>query len=446
MGELPASVGQRLLWLMDHYRGARNSFNEQVLWHLREPCDISRMRTAVQRLHDRHDALRTTFVSRKRALLQVVAPPSPVALVHRDVSDRPDPRAAARELIAEQVTTAIDLDRWPTRSVLVTLAPDHHILVLTVHHYVTDDWSNALLSRDIRHLYQDPEPLPEVGWQFPTWAAWHRDLLEGGTGARLVDYWRGQLSGARLVELPARVRRPPAGDGPGPGGDGPGPGGDGPGPGGDGPGPVAVELPIPAPVAAGLHRLARQHRTTLFPVMLSLFYLVLQRATGQHDLTVASLFANRSRPEVRETVGFFVTMVLLRCRLSPGQPFTDLLRLARGVVMDGLRHQELPSQLLPPGTVGGSGRPDDVMFQLLGSFLARADMDGDELDDLEVQLTRSRFALEFVVVPQGDGLTALVLCDRDRFTDQWAQRLVADYVRLAAAVVDDPGATYYGAG
>ena len=285
-----------------------------------------------------------------------------------------------------------------------------------MHHYVSDDWSNALLSRDIRQLYHGTEPLPEVEWQYADWAAWQCDLIEGQQGPELIDYWRSQLSGAQLVRLPEHAEIPRVADEPGW---------------------VTVELPIDAATTAGLRRLARTQRTTLFPVMLALFYQALRRATGQSDLTVASLFANRTRPEVRETVGFFVTMVLLRCRLTAQQTFSELVRQARGTVMDGLRHQELPSQLLPPGTVSGGGRTDDVMFQLLGSFLARADMEGEELDDLEAQLRRSRFALEFVVVPRGDTLTALVLCDRDRFTPDWAHRLVQDYVDLATTAVED---------
>ncbi|MEU5904139.1 condensation domain-containing protein [Micromonospora sp. NPDC047467] len=416
MREEPASVGQRLLWLMDHYRGQQHSLNEQVVWHLRGDCDVAALRRAVDLLHERHESLRTTFVARRRQLVQVINPPRPVELLRVDVSGHADPRRAAREHVATELTTAVDFGVWSTRPTLITVGPEHHVFVLTMHHYVSDDWSNALLSRDIRALYQGEE-LPEVGWQYATWAAWQRERISGPDSGVLADHWRRQLDGARLVRLPERAEVP---RGP------------------DEQAWVSVELTIDPHVAHGLHQLARRQRTTLFPVMLSLFYLVLHRATGQSDLTVASLFANRSRPEVRDTVGFFVSMVLLRGRVVAAEPFTDLLRQVRNQVMEGLRHQELPAQLLPPGSVTGEGRTDDVMFQLLGSFVPRADMSGDELDDLEAQLERSRFALEFVVVPQGDALTAVLMCDRDRFTPDWARQFVKDYVALAAAVVTDP--------
>ena len=405
MDELAVSVGQRLLWLMDHYRGGRHALNEQVVWHLTGPVDRAALDTAVQRLHERHTSLRTTFVTRRRQLVQVVNDPAPVAIAEHDVAAAGQPRRAARDIVTAELTTPIDVAAWPTRVTLIRIAADHHLVVLTMHHYISDDWSNALLSRDIRLLYAG-DPLPEVQWQYPEWAKWHSEQLAGERGEALLKYWRTELDGAQLLRLPA--------PGPATGAS------------------ICVELTIDAEVAAGLRRLARQHRSTLFPVALSLFYLALQRATGQDDLTVATLLANRGRPEVSETVGFFVTMVLLRGRVTAGETFGELVDRTRAVVMGGMRHQELPSQLLPPGTVTGDGRTDDVMFHLLGSLMSRADMQGDELDDLEPQLEHSRFALEFVVVPQGDELTALVLCDSDRFTGDWARSLVEDYVRLAA--------------
>ncbi len=403
-------MGQRLLWLMDHYRGRENSLNEQVLWHLREKCDAEALRVAVERLTERHESLRTTFTVKARQLRQIVNDARPVELRHVDVSAEPDPRRAARDVIAAELRDPIDAAVWPTRATLIQIAAEHFVVVLTMHHYVSDDWSNALLQRDLRALYRGETDLPNVDWQYADWSDWHHGVLDGEQRAALSEYWSGHLAGATLPALPEKASVPrSAGE----------------------PGWVSCEVTISKEVTAGLRKLAREHRATLFPVMLALFYKVLHELTGQNDLTVASLFANR-RPEVRETVGFFVTMVLLRCRVDGD---TNLVRQARDAVLNGMRHCDLPLQLLPPGTIEGPGRTDDIMFQLLGSFMTRADMEGEELDDLEAQLERRRFALEFVVVPQGEGLNALVLCDRDRFDPEWARQCVQRYAALAEAVV-----------
>jgi len=405
---------------MDHYRGGDgNTLNEQVLWHLRGDCDTAALGRALDALTARHESLRTTFEVRRRQLVQRVHPPRPVPLRTVDVSTAPAPRTAARDLIAAEVVTPIDAAVWPVRALLIRIGPAHHALAVTMHHYVSDDYSNALLSRDLRALYHGQPELEPVDWQYADWSQWQHTVLTGENLDRLRDYWTGHLAGAVLPALPEKAATPrSAGE----------------------PAFVSVERIIDPAVTAGLRRLARDQRSTLFTVLLALFYRVLAGTTGQHDLAVASLFANRNRAEVRQSVGFFVTMVLLRSQVPPDEPFPALVRRVRTTVMEAMRHQDLPFQLLPPGTVSGPGRTDDVMFQLLGSFLERADMAGDELADLEAQLERRRFALEFVLVPQGDALTALVLGARDRFHPDWAAALVDGYVRLAAQVVAEAAA------
>ncbi|MGH3728032.1 MAG: condensation domain-containing protein [Micromonosporaceae bacterium] len=417
MREIPASVGQRLLSLMDHYRGQESTLNEQILWRIPASCDVETLTGAVAALCERHEALRTTFRSRGPRFTQIVHPPAPIVLHRFDTSAAADPVAAAREILGQEIRTPIGADS-AVRASLIELGGQRRLFALTMHHLVTDDWSNALLSRDIRALCNGGV-LPPVQWQYADWSQWQQGALDTSRD-RLIDYWQDKLAGASLPALPAAadtVR-------------------------GDGEPPwVSAEYPVDADVTRALRRLARKHRTTLFPVVLAIFYVLLGRHTGQSDLTVATLLANRGRPEVRDTVGFFISMVLLRCQLDVSAPFAELVSRARSTVMDAMRHQDLPYQLLSPGTVAGYGRADDVVFQLLGSFLTRDDMEGEELDDMDAQLERRRFALEFVLVPRGEGLTALLMCDRDRFDHRWAERFVRDYAALAGAVAGDPELT-----
>ncbi|GIJ79627.1 Condensation domain-containing protein [Micromonospora phaseoli] len=405
---------------MDHYRGGDSALNEQVLWHLRGPYDHQAMTRAVAALSARHEPLRTTY-PRGRRLRQLIHEPQPVPVPLTDVSGEAEPAAAARRIVAAEVSTSIDASVWPLRTRVLRLGAEHHLVVLTLHHYCSDDYSNALLARDLRALYGgeigEPVDLPAPQWQYAQWARWQAEQLSGANRERLTGYWTGKLAGARLVELPARGRRPvPDGEPPW----------------------ISVEHYVDAQTTAALRQLARRHRTTLFPVTLAVFYALLHAETAAGDLTVASLFANRGQPQVRDTVGFFASMVLLRERFTPDTTLAELIGQTRTTVMDAMRHQDLPHQLLPPDTVtGGTGRTDDVLFQLLGSLMTRADMAGEELDDMEAQLERRRFALEFVVVPQGDVLSALLLCSRAEFDPAWADAFVRDYVTLIRRAVAD---------
>ncbi|HKS98455.1 MAG TPA: condensation domain-containing protein [Rugosimonospora sp.] len=408
--EVAASVGQRLLWLMDHYRGGRGTFNEQVLWRLTGPPDVAALRGAVTALTERHEVLRTTFVERSRQLTQVVHPPRPVPLSEVDTRGGP-----VRAAITAELRTPIDPGAWPTRATLLRVDGGEHVLCLSMHHLVTDDWSNSLISRELRALYHGKE-LEPVGWQYADWAGWQRETLAGAGLERLLGYWRRQLDGAALPALRRRDTGAP---------------------------PVrrSTEINLDPQTIAAFRTLARAHRTTLFTVMLAVFYTLLYQRTGQDDLTVASLFANRSREEVQQTVGFFVNMVALRGRLDPAAPFTELVRRTRGTVLQALLHQDLPYQMLPPKTIASAtGRPDDVMFQLLDPTTSRADLQGEELDDLEPQIERSRFDLELAVVPLNGTFVALMMYTDHVFDADEAYRFVRDYKALTDLVAADPTA------
>jgi hypothetical protein len=421
--EVPASVQQRLLSLLDHYRGGASTFNEQVLWRIQGPCDVPAVQAAVDQLVRRHESLRTTFKARGPRLTQVVHPPQPVAMAREDVSAAADPALAAREHLSTELVRPIDLAVWPMRPTLLRLGPADHLLAITMHHQVTDDWSNSLVARDVRQLYAAtvgdagaPE-LPAVPWQYADWSTRQHELLAGAEGRRLTEYWQTKLAGAKVPRLPARPAPDEAVVGER----------------------LMAKQFLDASLVAALQRVARANRTTLFPVVLGIFCALLHQTTDQTDVAVASLFANRSRPEVRDTVGFFVSMLLLRCRLRPGAPFTETVAEARATVLEAMRHQDLPYQLLPPGTVDtGDGRADDVTFQYVGSMTTRADMVGVEYMDLQPQLNRRRFALEFVLIPKADGLSVLLLGARERLDQDWADHFVRDYVTLAAAVAADP--------
>ncbi|HEU4426228.1 MAG TPA: condensation domain-containing protein [Pilimelia sp.] len=418
--EAPASVGQRLLWLMDHYQGSQSSLTEQVLWRMHGPVDTGALAGALAALTERHETLRTTFVERRRQLLQLVHEPRTLGIAHVDLSGEADPDKAVRAAITADLKDRIDPERWPTRAVLYRLRDDEHVFSLGIHHLVTDDWSNFLITRDLRASYARltgaAADLPPVGWQYARWAQWQREALGGESLQRLLRFWSKQLDGASLPMLPRRATGGP-------------------------PLRRSAETNLPERTVEALRQVAKSQRTSLFPVMLAVFLTLLHSRTGQPDLTIASLFANRSREEVTNTVGFFVNMVALRGRIDDDTTFLDLVRQTRMTVIQALLHQDLPYQMLPPNMIrSATGRPDDVVFQMLDPATSRADVHGAELDDLEPQIERSRFDLEFALVPVGGTYVALMMYTSQVFDPPEAQRFVDEFAALAAALAEHPDA------
>jgi Condensation domain len=412
--EEQASVGQRLLWLMDHYQGGQSTLNEQLLWRLPGQADVPALQAALDQLTARHEMLRTTFVERRRHLVQQIHPPTSLPLAIVELAGTP-----VRAAITTELAQRIDPGQGPVRATLFRAA-DEDVLCLSLHHLITDDWSNALVSHQLRQLYAqqlgEESELPPVDWQYADWTRWQREMLAGAGRDKLLAHWRSTLAGAALPHLPRRGSGPPVRR--------------------------SAEVNLDPATVTALREVARTQRTTLFPAVLAVFHALLYQRTGQDDLTVASLFANRSRPEVQQTVGFFVNMVALRARVDPAASFTELVRRNRGTVLDALRHQDLPYQMLPPGLIASpTGRPDDVVFQLLDPATSRADVHGSELDELEPQIERSRFDLELALVPMGGTFVALLMYTDHVFDPAGAQRFVHDYSALADRAAADPAAS-----
>jgi hypothetical protein len=419
--EVPASIGQRLLWVLDHYRGHEGALNCPVLCRIRGPLDTDALAGALADLTERHASLRTTFRGRGPRLVQLVHDPRPVPLDRRDLTGTPDPEEAVRRELDAELARRIDPVTWPVRTTLWRLAPDHHVLCLNVHHLVTDAWSCPLLFRDLFRLYERrtgfaADVPPPAGWPFPRFGAWQQEQLAIGAMRAHQAYWRRQLAGVTLPALPGR------GDG--------------------GPRRAARETAdIDAGVAKDLRRIAQDCRATTFATMLSVHYAVLHALTGQDDLAVASLFANRARPELAETVGFLANMVVLRTRLPASATFARTVRAAHFTVVGAMTHQDVPYQLLAlPALRSGTARADDVVFQVMAEPVYATRFGDLDVAALVPEGVGSRFDLELALVPTGMGYRAVLFYDAARFEPAFARDVVKHYAEVAAAAAAEPDA------
>lgn len=425
--ESEASVGQRLLWLLDHYRGDGGQTNAPMAWRIRGALDEPALAAALDGLVERHETLRTTYAARGRRLVQLVRAPRPLTVERLEAPAGADAEQATLRAVRARARAPIDANVQPVTATLWRIAAHDHVLLLGIDHLATDFFSNMLVSRDLGWLYDcatgaSSEPPPGVGWQYVDWVEDQRRAFADGRLETLRTFWKARLAGAEVPALPRCTRRETGETGEA---------------GHDGRA-VQATLDVPADVVEGLRAIGMAARATMFPVMFAAFVAHLHGLTGQRDVAVASLFGNRLRPEVQHTVGFFVNMIVLRTQVDPGAPFPDLVRSARGTVLQALAHADLPYQMLPAQTIASTveGRParvDDVVFQYLESPATRhACLDYETLD-LTVQA--GRFALELIVHNQSQ---CLLRCDATRFDAEWARAFLDGFGDLLARVAADP--------
>jgi hypothetical protein len=422
--EVPASIGQRLVWFLEHYR-SQTSVSCPAVFRIRGELAEDRLPPVLAALVARHEALRTTLRRQGRGLVQRIHDLAPTRLPAVDL----DPGAEAeltRQLTAE-LTSTLPIGESPVRFRLWRLGTADRVLCVNMHHLISDAWSCGVVISDVIALLagpgrgQAPAPAP-VGWQFRQFARWQHELARTGQLRAQQEHWQRRLAGMALPALPGRPGRPD----------------------GARPSPALATATLTAGVGDGLRALAGACRTTLFSVYLALYFGLLHRETGQADLAVASFFANRTRPELHRTVGFLANMLALRTAFDPDGSFRELVGHTRSTVLDAVTHQAVPCQLLSlPSLLHATSRLNDVVFQMLPdrspeSWDPTPLAPGVEIDTFRPPQALSRFGLNLTIIPRRDRTDARLSYADNQFPAGWAESFLAGYGSLAAAALREP--------
>ena len=329
---LPLSFAQERLWFLDQLVPGHAFYTIPVALRLMGALDQPALHRCFQEVVRRHEALRTTFVSVGGRPVQVIAPALALTLPVVDLGGVPAPE---REVLLQQRVQAamaqpFDLVQGPLLRVLLFRLHDReHVLLVTLHHIVSDGWSMGVLVEEVAALYGaftagQPSPLGELGIQYADFAQWQRAWFRGEVLERQLAYWRTQLADVPPLELPTDRPRPPVQTYRG----------------------ATEPLSLPRSLTESLHRLSRREDATLFMTLLAAFQTLLSRYSGQDDIVIGAGIANRNRAEVEGLIGFFVNMLALRADLSGDPSFRELLGRVREVCLGAYAHQDLPFEKL----------------------------------------------------------------------------------------------------
>ncbi len=427
---IPATIGQRLLSLMAHYRGGNGAMNCPIIYRLRGRLHEMALSAALEELTRRHESLRTTVSRQAGRLMQHIHPPRTVPVRRVDLRGAGQHAVSVELALVTELRTEIPPGSWPLRVTLFRTGADDYLLCLVLHHYVTDGWSNTIVRDELWQLYDQiaagyPMSLPSAGWQYRDFARWQADREGGPAWREHEGYWRRRLYGVAVPSLPRADVSAPAAS-------------------------AAVEtFLVPDSSVSAMEKLAGQERTTLFTAMLSVFYLWLHQTTGKTDLAVGSMFANRLRPEAIRGVGFYANLLVLRTAIPASGTFRDLLKATRVTVNGALDHQEVPYQMVRTGpSAYGSVRPEDLMFQMQPWPVDehRSLVNAQVWQEPPPEGVITRFAFELFMWPaSAGGLLGQIVFAQERFERSWVREAATGYAALAARVATTPDAPLRGA-
>lgn len=406
-GGLPLSFGQQRLWLMQQLNPGSGFFNMPAALWLEGPLCHAALQAAFTSMAQRHEVLRTTFPLVDGRPVQQISPEATLPIATYLAAG--DPPLLDEESLIDWVTAEaerpFDLQQGPlVRLVLRQIAPERHLLLVTMHHIIGDDWSRRRFMQEFSALYQGymvgtPVTLPEQTVQYADFAQWQRAWLQGPLLQQQLAYWRAHLADAPpLLELPTDYPRPAqqrfVGD--------------------------RLVVALPAALAAGLRTFSRQQQSTLHMTLLAGFAALLARYSGMDDLVIGIPVAGRTTPEVEGLLGFFLNTLALRIRLDEQPGFAALVAQVKQVTLDGYAHQEAPFEqvieVVKPTPQLSHTPIFQVMFDLLQADAEPFTLAGLQVRPLDFSTHSAKFDLNLVFQegspppdePSGASATTLV--------------------------------------
>ncbi len=425
---LATSFAQERLWFLDQLFPGVPVHNIPLAQRLTGPLDVKAMEQALSELFRRHEPLRTTFVEQDGKPVQRVATPRPFHLEVSELTVAPgeDREAAVQRFLDEEVNRPFDLSNGPLfRPRLLRLAPQEHVLLLTVHHIAVDAWSLEILHRELTAAYAQALagsvlPAPELPVQYADYAQWQRTLMAGPVFEQQLAFWKKQLRGAPAVlDLPADHPRPLAQSFRGA---------------------ATAARPLPAQVMAKLKAAAAEEGVTLFMALAGAFQILVARYTGQEDLVVGTPASGRTRTELEGLIGLFINMLAVRTDLRGNPDYREVLRRVRASVLGAFANQDIPFEKLVEALqpVRDTSRPP--LFQLtvaLHRVGAPAGFQGLTARSVEGSLDVSNYDLSLHVFEEGERFTSRLQYNTDLFEPETIDRLHGHLHGLLGALAAD---------
>lgn len=427
----PQSFAQQRLWFLARLYQGTTLYTSMGTINLFGELNVPALERTLTELVRRHESLRTTFDERDGQPIQCIAPPHPITLEPIDLRGLPadERQSALRRVRQETFNYSFDLSRGPLVLFQLILVDDQHqLLLIPMHHIITDGWSMGVLRREFNVLYDAfradrPSPLPEPYVQYADYAMWQRKWLSGSVLEQQLTYWRNTLEGIENLQLPIDRPRPtkPRYNS------------------------ARQSFAIDPACTHVLRAIGHQEEATLFMTLLAVFQVVLGRYAGQNDVVVGTPIANRTRTELEGVIGFFVNTLALRTNLSGNPSFRDVLRRARHTCLEAYAHQDLPFERLVEELAPERDLGIQPLFQVL--FVLQNTPDAGDASQRRrggaTPITApaegsTYFDLTLMAMEQGDEINAALFYNTDLFEPETIQQMVHHLEALLRAVTDQP--------
>ncbi|MCV3216667.1 amino acid adenylation domain-containing protein [Plectonema radiosum NIES-515] len=426
---LPLSFSQQRLWFINQLYHGSSFYHVSSALHLTGLLNLQALQQSLDEIIRRHEAWRTIFVTGDEQPIQIVLPPFnwELPIIHIEHLSRKNWEEEVKKIAIKEAQKPFILAELPLfRATLLCLNEVEHILLLTIHHIITDGWSMGVFAQELATLYGafcvgKLSPIPEIPIQYADFSIWQRDRLQGERLNKQLNYWKQQLAGKLpILQLPIDYPRPTVATFKG----------------------AKQYFTLSLELTAALNQLSQQEGCTLFMTLLAAFNTLLYRYTAQEDILVGSSIANRNRAELEGLLGLFVNNLVLRNNLSGNPSFREILNRVRDVTLNAYAHQDLPFEKLveelQPERDLSRNPLFQVMFILQNAPTPVEDFSGLSLRNLEIDHGTSEFDITVSISELEQELTGFWEYNTDVFDAITIQRFIDNFQILLESIVVNP--------
>nr|WP_242294988.1 non-ribosomal peptide synthetase [Bacillus cereus group sp. BfR-BA-01381] len=423
----PLSFAQQRLLFLEEFTSGKSLYSIPVALRLKGPLNVKVLQQALNEITRRHQALRTVFDNIKGEQVQIIKPHQGFNLSIKDFTEYPKEQRdlLVKQFIKSEVIRPFDLVQGPLfRTYLIYVDKTEYVLLLNMHHIISDGWSMGVLAKELFTLYEafsigDESPLPDLPIQYVDYAVWQREWLKEEVLEHQLAYWKKQLRGELpVLDLSTNLTRPTTATFRG----------------------KVEKFILSEKLTEDLKKLSRQEGTTLFMTLLAAFKVLIYRYTSEEDILIGAPIANRNWGEIEKLIGFFVNTLTLRTKLSDDLTFIELMKRVREVSLDAYANQDVPfekvvEELQPERNINQSPL-FQVMFQLTPEYNFK--LSNLTVDSLEVHTETAKFDLYLPMTEEGNQLVGRLEYNSDVFSLIRIKQIIKHFEILLEGIVCNP--------
>jgi amino acid adenylation domain-containing protein len=424
-GHLPLSFAQERLWFLDQLEGNNSIYNIPGILKITGNLKIDTLEKSLQEIVNRHEVLRTNFQAVNGQPIQVINFENTFQLKIEDWTNinQEDIKKAIQKEIETPFNLATDN---LLRVIIAQIKTDEFLLIVTMHHIISDGWSLGIFIQELSTIYQNylqgkSSALPDLTIQYADFANWQKQWLTGEILEKQIKYWQEQLKAApSLLQLPTDKPRPSIMTFNG----------------------KSHNVKINPEITQELQNLSKKIGTTLFMTLLAIFATLLYRYSHQQDILIGSPIANRNRSEIEPLIGCFINTLVLRTKFTENLNFPELLNQVKETTLAAYDHQDVPFEQIVEAIKPERSLSHAPLFQVL-FILQNAPMEKLELPGVNIEILPSdtstaKFDLTLSMMEKDQALTCTWDYNSDLFDDRTIIAMAEHFQNILTAVTTNP--------